>query len=50
MPVIISIFCGLLAMIIVVLFFILDMLIDIAQNLNTIRRAIDLNKLLKRDN
>lgn len=50
MSVIISIFCGLLAMIIVALFFILDRLIGIAQNLNTIRRAIDLNKLLKRDN
>ncbi len=37
-------------MMIVTLFFILDRLIDIDQNLNTIRRAIDLNKLLKRDN
>ena len=50
MSIIISIFCGLLAMMIVTLFFILDRLIDIDQNLNTIRRAIDLNKLLKRDN
>ena len=50
MSIIISIFCGLLVMNIVALFFILDRLIDIAQNLNTIRRTIDLNRLLKRDN